>query len=361
MYKRKILCIIIFFLSLGVNSVYADHTPKTRVVQRILPAIVEVHSDRKMGGNEQVDNQSKRQGGFQYRNQPQQGQRNNPGPQDQKKEPTHIGSGFIISSEGLVITNAHVVNNLFDNGGKLTIIFHDDESQEATLVNYDEESDIALLKIKNTTNKVYPYLEWGKKPELGEETIVIGSPMNQPFSVTFGYVSSLDRFVPNAASFVPFIQTDASMNPGNSGGPLFNVDGELIGINTMIITPGQSPGSIGIGFAIDGTYAQAVIEKLKTGKKILWPYIGIMYRPLEEKDMKDFRYGYGAYIEEIVKDSPAIDVLRIGDIILKVDGKPIKWKMLATKIKTKKIGEVVNFEVLRNKLHIPIVMKLKAQ
>jgi len=341
--------------------VYADHTHKTKVVQRILPAIVEVHADRKMGGNDQVDGQSERRGGFQYRNQPQQRQGNKPSPQDQKKEPTHIGSGFIISSDGLVITNAHVVNNLFDNGGKITIIFHNDESKEATLINYDEESDIALLKIKNTTNRVYPYLKWGNKPELGEETIVIGSPMNQAFSVTFGYVSSLDRFVPNAASFVPFIQTDASMNPGNSGGPLFNVDGELIGISTMIITAQGAIGNIGIGFAIDGTYAQAVIEKLKTGKKILWPYLGIMYRPLEEKDMKDFRYGYGAYIEEIVKDSPATSILRVGDIILKVDGEPVKWKMLATKVKTKKIGEVVQFEVLRNKLHIPIIMKLRAQ
>lgn len=361
MYTRKILCIIVFFLTLGVTSVYANHTHETSVIQKILPAVVEVHSDRKMNGDGQLNSQTKGQGGFKYRNQPQQGQRNKPSLQDQKKEPTHIGSGFVISPEGLVITNAHVVNNLFDNGGKLTLIFHDDEAQEATLINYDEESDIALLKIKNTTNKVYPFVKWGHKPELGEKTIVIGSPMNQPFTVTFGYVSSIDRFVPNSASFVPFIQTDASMNPGNSGGPLFNIDGKLIGINTMIITPGANPGSIGIGFAIDGTYAKAVIEKLKTGKKITWPYLGIMYRPVDEKDMKNFRYGYGAYIQEIVKDSPAVDVLRVGDIILKVNGEPIKWKMLATRIKTKKIGDVINLEVLRNKLHIPIVMKLRTQ
>ena len=84
-----------------------------------------------------------------------------------------------------------------------------------------------------------------------------------------------------------------------------------------------------------------------------------MYRPLEEKDMKDFRYGYGAYIQEIVKDSPSNDILRVGDIILKVNDEPVKWKMLATKVKSKKIGEILRLEVLRNGLRIPVVMKLR--
>ena len=364
MYTRKILCIIVFFLTLGITDVSGNHTHKTSVVQNILPAIVEVHADRSLKDSSKQFKSSEPQrnnGGFRYRNQPQQGQGRNKNPnlQEQKDEPTHIGSGFVISAEGFVITNAHVVNNVIKHGGKITIIFNNDTSKEATLFNYDEESDIALLKIINKNNKIYPFLKWGKKPELGEETIVIGSPMNQSFTVTFGYVSAIDRFVPNAAAFVPFIQTDASMNPGNSGGPLFNTDCQLIGVNTMIITPGTAPGSIGIGFSIDGTYAQAIIEKLKTGKKILWPFLGIMYRPLEEKDMKDFRYGYGAYIQEIVKDSPSNDILRVGDIILKVNDEPVKWKMLATKVKSKKIGEILRLEVLRNGLRIPVVMKLR--
>jgi len=356
-YKKNILCFFILFLLLGVTAVQADHTYKTSIVKKILPAVVEVHSERSNIGSGQMQRPQER-GGFKFRNQPneQQDPRNGQRNENPKDDPTHLGSGFVISSDGFVITNAHVINNIFD-GGTLTIVFHDDVSHEATLINYDEESDIALLKIVNPLGIEFPFLTWGDKPELGEDTIAIGSPMSQSFTVTFGVVSALDRFIPKAASFVPFIQTDAAINPGNSGGPLFNVKGELIGINTMIITA-DGRGSIGIGFAIDGTYAELIIQKLKSGKKIVRPYLGIMYRPLEKGDLDNFKHGYGVYLQEIVKDSPAFGVLKEDDIILKLDNESIKWKMFAMKVKTRNLGDVIHLEILRDKLLIPIDMIL---
>ena len=362
--RRNIVCVFLF-LYLGVTNSYANHTQKTSIVEKILPSVVEVISEKEISGvSTPNNNQPQDRGGFQFRNRPR-GQNPQMQPQrpNSKDEPTHLGSGFIISPEGHVVTNAHVINNCITACKKITIVFSDEESHEATLVNYDEESDIALLKIINTETR-FDYLEWGEKPELGEDVIAIGSPMNQSFTVTTGIVSSLDRFVPKAASFVPFIQTDASINPGNSGGPLFNTKGKLIGINTMIIT-GSDRGSIGIGFAIDGTFAQSVITKLYLGEKIKRPFLGIIYRPLESDDLFDghvsIKHGYGAYIQEIVKDSPSFGILKVGDIILKIDGEEVRWRMLASIVKMKTIGDTLHLEILRNRMKVPMKMILEGQ
>jgi len=358
-YKKNILCFFISFLLLGVSTIVnADHTYKTSIVKKVLPAVVEVHAERvDMGAG---NGQPQERGGFQFRNQPrgnQPQQRPNP-----KQDPQHLGSGFVISSDGYVLTNAHVVNNIFD-GGKIRIVFHDDKEYQAVLVNYDEASDIALLKITNAAfDKVFEFLTWGETPELGQDVIAIGSPMGQSFTVTFGNVSSLNRFVPNAPPFVPFIQTDAAINPGNSGGPLLNSHGEVIGINTMIITGGggKGSGSVGIGFALDGDYVQATIGLLMTGDKINRPYMGIVFRPVTEEDMKGYLHGIGAYVSEIVPDSPATGIIKVGDIILSMDGEMIKWRLLATRVKSMKIGDVVNFIILRDGMEFPLAFTMGA-
>ena len=235
--------------------------------------------------------------------------------------------------------------------------FKNGEKYEVDLVNYDKDSDIALLKIKENQIQ-FPFLVWGSTPEVGEKTIAIGSPMSLSFSATFGNVSAVERLVPNAPAFVTFIQTDAAVNPGNSGGPLFNEKGEVIGINTIIMTGGQSQGSIGLGFAIDGTYAQKIITRLKTGEKIVRPFVGITYRPIEKKDTKHYKAGIGAYIEEVIPEGPADNILKPGDIILEIGGEEIKYKMLATEISTKKPYTNIIFTVIRNDKKILLIVKL---
>jgi serine protease Do len=363
-YKKNILCFFISFLLLGISTVVnADHTYKTSIVKKVLPAVVEIHAEK---GKMSAGMQPQKRGGFKFR-QPQ-GQQPQ-GRMNPKQDPQHVGSGFVISSDGYVLTNAHVINNIFD-GGKVIVIFQSDKSYEADLINYDEESDIALLKINNAEHgKVFEYLEWGETPELGQEVIAIGSPMGQSFTVTFGNVSSLNRFIPKSAPFVPYIQTDASINPGNSGGPLLDSHGDVVGINTMIITGSGSsaPGSVGLGFAIDGDYVQKTVEQLKalpTGQRIQRPYMGIVFRPVTKEDYGKldnlYEFGYGAYIREIVPGSPAEGILKVGDIISRVDSKPIKWKLLATKVKSKKIGEKIYFIVIRNGMIVPLTFTMSA-
>ena len=361
-YKKNILCFFMTFLLLGVSSIVnADHTYKTSIVKKVLPAVVEIHTEK---GKMSAGMQPQKRGGFQFRKpqgQPQ--ERMNP-----KQDPQHVGSGFVISSDGYVLTNAHVVNNCFVDCKRIIVIFHDDKSYEANLINYDEESDIALLKINNAEHgKVFTYLKWGKTPELGDDVIAIGSPMGQSFTVTFGNVSSLNRFVPKTAPFVPFIQTDASINPGNSGGPLLNSHGDVVGINTMIITGsgGAGSGSVGIGFALDGDYVQKTVKQLKAlpkGERIHRPYMGIVFRPVKKEDYgklsQFYKYGYGAYVKQVVPDSPAFGIIKVGDIISKFDGKPFKWKLLATKVKSKKIGEKAYLIIIRDGMIIPLTFTM---
>ena len=359
--KNTLLCFFISFLLLGVSTtiVNADHTYKTSIVKKVLPAVVEVHAERSNIVSEPMQPQNR--GGFQFRQPPSDPRNVPPGMPGGKQDPQHLGSGFVISSDGYILTNAHVVNNIFDGNGIVRIIFHDDNSYEAKLINYDEQSDIALLKITNAEfGKVFDYVTWGETPELGDDVIAIGSPMGQSFTVTFGNVSSLNRFIPNAPPFVPFIQTDAAINPGNSGGPLFNSSGELVGINTMIITDGGGKGSVGIGFAIDGDYAQKTVNQLYSGKQIERPYMGIMFRPVKKEDMKNYVYGYGAYVEEIVPDSPAAGILKVGDIILYMDNERVKWRLLATRVKSKTIGEEAHFIIIRDGMEVPLTFVMGA-
>ena len=341
MYKKIIAYTLTLFLLFTTQITFANHTHMTKVIEKIMPAVVEVISEQHKQHKDPVKK------GFEMRKKRQQ----------QQDDPFKSGSGFIISTDGYVITNAHVVSNAFNGNAIIHIIFENSEKYEVDLVNYDEASDIAVLKIKENQIQ-FPFLVWGPTPEVGEKTIAIGSPLNLSFSATFGNVSALDRFIPNAPAFVSYIQTDAAVNPGNSGGPLFNENGEVIGINSVIMTSGPDKGSIGLGFAIDGTYAQKIITRLKTGEKIIRPFVGITYRPVEKKDTKHYKAGIGAYIEGVILKGPADNILEVGDIILEIGGEEIKYKMLATEISTKKPYTNVIFTVIRNDKKILLIVKL---
>jgi len=278
-----------------------------------------------------------------------------PRPPKQKGDGFASGTGFVISAEGTIVTNWHVIRNIIDNkDGTLRVLFSNDSIYEAKVFNYDRTSDIAVLKIVNSEKKTFPFVKWGKRPLLGGHAIVIGSPISLDFSVSFGIVSAIDRIIPKAAPpFVPFIQTDAAMNRGNSGGPLFNADGEVVGINTLILTPpnpsGAEVGSIGLGFAIDGQYAQMIIKRLESGKKIVWSYVGLHYRLLNMEETKDngLEFGRNVIVAEVVKDSPAFKKLYKDDIIMKLNGVVVTHKTFATMVASLEPGTKIDLEVMR--------------
>ena len=296
-------------------------------------------------------------------------------PQQEPVSPFQSGSGFVIHEDGTVITNFHVIANVVRYSetcrgelcidGTLHVMFSDDSIYEAEVFNYDKISDIAVLKIVNVDKKIFPTVKWGEKPRLGGHAIVIGSPVGLDFSVSFGIVSAIDRIIPKAApAFVPFIQTDAAMNRGNSGGPLFDADGDVVGINTLILTPpsreGVDLGSVGLGFAIDGQYAKHIIERLETGNRIQWSYIGLHFRLLnmEETHENSLEFGSNVIVVKVAEDGVAVGELRENDIITKMNDVVITHKTFATMIASLEPGTKITLEILRDKKLINVDLVL---
>ncbi|HTF95001.1 MAG TPA: Do family serine endopeptidase [Cellvibrio sp.] len=230
-----------------------------------------------------------------------------------------MGSGFIISSDGYVLTNDHVVGNM-DN---VTVILNDQREFAAKLVGSDERSDLALLKIDA---KDLPTLTLAKDETLkvGQWVVAIGSPFGLDYSATAGIVSAIGRSIPSAHSestYVPFIQTDVAINPGNSGGPLFNLDGDVVGINSQIYSP--SGGSVGLSFAIPASLALDVVSQLKDKGRVDRGWLGVMIQDVDKNlaNSLGMSKSMGALISEADPDGPAAKSgLKAGDLIIKFNG-----------------------------------------
>lgn len=315
---------------------YGIQTPNT-VIEKVMPSVVTVAVELKQSTN----------------NSPTRFVR--PG-ESIKPQPNQFsaGSGFVFQEDGFVVTNWHVIRNAIDKPSIIRIGFSNYSQYEATIYNYDSISDIAILKIINEDNEKFPTIQWGDKPKLGGHAIIIGSPIGLDFSVSFGIISAVDRTILNAAPpFVPYVQTDAAMNRGNSGGPLFDAEGKVIGINTLILSPSasnQEPGgSIGLGFAIDGQYAQDILIRLADGTKIRWSYMGIHYRLLDRTETKsnNLEFGENVIVMKVTDDGAAKDKLIKGDIIRELDGEIVKHTTFASVIARKLPGTTINLDVLR--------------
>ena len=337
-------------------SGYGIKSPHS-VIERVMPSVVTIIAEvQRKGPN---DGKRSPQRFLKPGERPQR-------PQQEPISPFQSGSGFVIHEDGTVVTNFHVIANVVRYSetcrgelcidGTLHVMFSDDSIYEAEVFNYDKVSDIAVLKIINDEKKIFPAVKWGNKPKLGGHAIIIGSPIGLDFSVSFGIVSAIDRIIPKAAPpFVPFIQTDASMNRGNSGGPLFDADGDVVGINTLILTPpsreGVDIGSVGLGFAIDGQYAKHIIERLETGNRIQWSYIGLHFRLLNMEETKEngLEFGSNVIIVQVSQDGVAVGELRENDIITKMNDTVISHKTFATMIASLEPGTKITLEILRNK------------
>ena len=234
--------------------------------------------------------------------------------QQRERKISSGGSGFIISKDGYILTNHHVVAEATE----IVISLNDRREFKANLIGSDEKSDVALLKIN--TNEALPYLSLGNSDEIrvGDWVVAIGSPYRLNFSVTAGIVSAKSRSIPDqGTSYIPFIQSDVAINPGNSGGPLFNLKGEVIGINAMIYSSGG--GYMGISFTIPINYASEIIDQLKSDGVVSRGWLGVSVQEVT-KDLADsFKLGNprGALIGNVLKDSPAERAgLKNGDVIL---------------------------------------------
>lgn len=258
---------------------------------------------------------------------------------------TSLGSGFIISEDGLMVTNNHVI----EKAEEITITLHDNTQLEATVLGHDPKTDLALLKIKTT--KKLPFVKWGDstKARVGDWVMAVGNPFGLGSTVTAGIISARARNI-NAGPYDEFIQTDAAINRGNSGGPLFNSEGEVIGINTAIFSP--TGGSVGIGFAVPSDLAQPIIKQIQDFGSTKRGWLGVRFQPVtpEIAESLGIDTARGALVAEVDPKGPAQAAgIQTGDVILSYDGKEIGEKhALPRLVADTKIGRTVPVVIKRN-------------
>jgi serine protease Do len=258
-----------------------------------------------------------------------------------KRKQMGEGSGVIVDAQGYILTNYHVVTG----AEKISIHLFDGRELKGTVRGTDPRTDLAVVHVEAADLPIAT-LGDSDRLQVGEWAIAIGSPFGLEETVTVGVISAKGRSGLGTGNYEDFIQTDASINPGNSGGPLVNIDGKVIGINAMIIQPGQ-----GIGFAIPINLAKTImVELIKTGK-VIRPWVGIGLQDITSDLMKFFnlKEKEGALISQVYKGSPAEQAgFKVGDIVIEVDGVKIKSSQdVVREVLKKKVGQKVNFVILR--------------
>ncbi len=264
-----------------------------------------------------------------------------------------MGSGFVIDKEGHILTNYHVI----EGAGEIVVILDDNGTEKeytATLVGSDPKTDIALIKINRESgdNKDFPFLRLGSSEnlEVGEWVVAIGNPFGLSHTVTVGVVSALGRSI-GAGPYDEFIQTDASINPGNSGGPLINIEGDVIGINTAIIS-GNTGGNVGIGFAIPINIAKGILKDLKERGTVTRGWLGVMVQKITPELAKSFGLSQseGALVGDVIPDGPAAKGgVKRGDVIVMFDGQQVKdMEDLPKIVAATRPNSVVDVEVIRD-------------
>ena len=269
---------------------------------------------------------------------------------------TGLGSGFIIDEKGIIVTNNHVI----EGADEITVILSNQKTYSAELLGRDPKADLAVLKI-NPLNENLSAVEWGDSDimRVGDWTIAIGNPLGLGGTVTAGIVSAISRDI-GSGPYVKFIQTDASINRGNSGGPLFNVDGEVIGINSAIIS--QTGGSIGLGFAIPSNSAKKIIQQLEDFGRTKRGWLGVQIQPVS----KDFAESLGlenekgAFVSRVDPKGPSKKAgIEEGDVILKFNGiEIVRMLDLPRVVAESDVGSIANVEIWRKNKIIKIKVKL---
>ena len=297
------------------------------LVERVLPAVVSISarmsSEAAASGDQSADESGNPSTPFddllrrffENRGMPQ------TGPQT-GHEVMALGSGFIIDPAGFIVTNNHVVGN----SEKITVIFQDNSRHPAKVIGRDEKTDIALIKID--TKEKLPFVTWGDSSEakVGDWVVAVGNPFALGGTVTAGIISALGRNI-NEGPYDDFIQLDAPINRGNSGGPTFNLSGEVIGINTAIYSP--SGGSVGIGFAVPSNTAKSVVAQLRESGHVTRGWLGVAIQGITPTIAKSLGMNpdepTGALVATVTPNSPAAKAgLKPGDVILSANAQPVK-------------------------------------
>nr|WP_237487552.1 Do family serine endopeptidase [Parapontixanthobacter aurantiacus] len=269
----------------------------------------------------------------------------------QFREGTSLGSGFIISADGYVVTNNHVVSP--DRRGtveEITVTMPDGTEYPAELVGADAASDLAVLKIER--GEPFPFVEFGNSSQArpGDWVIAIGNPFNLGGTVTSGIISAIARTTGQGGAYDRYIQTDASINRGNSGGPLFDMQGNVIGINNAIFSP--SGGSVGIGFAIPAETAAPIVAELMEGRAIERGYLGVRIEPVvgDLADSLGLPPNRGEFIQSTEDDSPAARAgIRAGDVVVSVNNRAVTSdQTLSFLVANIEPGTTIPVELIRN-------------
>jgi serine protease Do len=272
-----------------------------------------------------------------------------------------VGSGFIISADGYVVTNNHVIANATE----IKVILWDGTTLPAKLVGKDPRADLAVLKI-DTQIKLTP-ITWGRSDHvrLGESVIAIGNPFGLGGTVTTGIISAQHRHLSNfggipGSSFVDFLQTDAAINKGNSGGPLFNFRGEVIGINTAIYS--RQGTNVGIAFSVPSDLAVPIIEQLKKYGRTMRGWLGVQIKEVDEDLMKalGLKSRAGAVVVNVVPGGPAAQAgIQAGDVIVKFDGRAVpNDKRLPQIVAATEVGKTVDVVLIRKGSETTLKVKL---
>ncbi|MCZ6603667.1 MAG: DegQ family serine endoprotease [Alphaproteobacteria bacterium] len=265
-------------------------------------------------------------------------------PPQQRRRASSLGSGFIIDPSGYIVTNNHVIAE----ADEITVRLHDDTTLEAVVVGRDEKTDLALLKVES--DKPLPAAKWGRseKTRIGDGVIAIGNPFGLGGSVSAGIVSARQRDI-NSGPYDDFIQTDAAINRGNSGGPMFNLDGEVIGINTAIFSP--SGGSVGIGFAIPSSLVKNIIAQLREHGEVRRGWLGVRIQTVTEELAEGLRLEsvHGALVASVTEGGPAEAAgIEQGDVILEFNGRVVPdMRKLPRMVAETPIGDAVEVVVWR--------------
>lgn len=325
-------------LARAVPDSFAD------LAARLLPSVVNVSTTQVVEGNPGIELPQLPPGSpfeeffkeFMERGQPRQ--------QQQRRRATSLGSGFVFDNQGHIVTNNHVIQD----ADEVTVILHDETRLEAKVIGRDTKTDIAILKVEPSARLVPVQFGDSDMARVGDWVLAIGNPFGFGGSVTAGIISARGRDI-QAGPYDDFLQTDASINRGNSGGPTFNLDGEVVGINTAIFSP--SGGSIGIGFAIPSLSAQPVIQQLIQHGQVRRGWLGVRIQAVTDEiaEALGLKEAAGALVAGVIPGGPAEKArLKDGDIILEFDGKPIgQMRRLPRLVADTEVGKTVPIKVWR--------------